>query len=168
MNVHRPSFYSLNGGGSLRFDQFSLSQSSLDTVIWFCLMARDATQVLNLIFNNHNNILLSAEGNESVPDIIIVLRLLVLHVCPATFELHVMFGCYWLILEFVAFVTIIDLCLFFFSSNSLLLNKRDRIWGIAKSNCCCMTVVCLSEVVLSGWSPQQAAFKEVWLTETET
>lgn len=41
---------------------------------------------LNIIFNNRNIILLSAEGNEGVSGINIVLRLLVLSVCPTTFE----------------------------------------------------------------------------------
>lgn len=44
---------------------------------------------LNIIFNNRNIILLSAEGNEGVSGINIVLRLLVLSVCPTTFE-HVL------------------------------------------------------------------------------
>lgn len=41
---------------------------------------------LNIIFNNRNIILLSAEGNEGVSGVNIVLRLLVLSVCPTTFE----------------------------------------------------------------------------------
>lgn len=41
---------------------------------------------LNIIFNNRNIILLSAEGNAGVSGVNIVLRLLVLSVCPTTFE----------------------------------------------------------------------------------